>query len=719
MKTYGRRRRTKNALHVAPANHLNRKHKFVEDLPDYGDEDSQAVEPWDGETQYDESRVEEEEQDEQEEQNTHLSDHDQYNPESGHSSEAETQPADDDFPFNRGMPPSTQPRNWSARKRVALESPLKDRGNKVRVTESLGGSVAPSAMPKTVRFEGPMSSSPLVLSSEMSRPSPSQAPITPITPADVAHPPSTPDKYIVGVVPSTTPSYSPLTMKFDDSVDSGVARRLFDTDSGTKENEGDKEGGVFDDSRATESLTEIIQPETPKAGGHEQDGEEDHENHEDHEQEQDIEEDRNMVADSQWQDELLCSDAEEDAEEDAQVVPSSSQDQEVLMDPYSSMTGPSSEAASMPAPSSASSLHHSLDPEETVDETPTGIRHVSFAKSTQEESQYVPGETQYGPGESLYEPDEDSDEESDTQKPRREDKENDNSDNEDSDREENQEESTLPTHVTNASTIISDSQYCPYDEPLEDVNETNDVETSDELHRDGQGLDWTQSQSQRNKPIELSDSEEPVASIDIYHDAHESLGDTRDDEPSQEAQTISDDEDEEVTQNPPTSMPQGTQAPGRQSMQIIPDSDDEESQERSPFKQPQLKKPAAGLKRVKPTESQEPQPITESQLLMSGLFMDSAPPDNDEDDEEEDIVIPVRRRNETPDDDEYVSDSQDEGDVFPQPSLKREAFAHLPPLPLKPSITSSDMETQAFIGHSITDTLLEPLSDPDSLTQDE
>lgn len=727
MKTYGRRSRKKNALNVAPVNHLHRKNKFVEDLPDHGEEDSQAVEPWDErETPYDDSQPHSDLNDSQiqgESSDHEANDPDgveNLDPESDHESEAETQPADDHFLFNTRMPPSTQPRNWT-RKRAAMESPLQDRGKKARLVGNLGAPAAPTAPSKTVRFEGPMSSSPLVLSSELSRPSPSQAPITPITPADVAHPPSTPDKYIVGVVPSTTPNYSPLTMKFDDSVDGGVARRLFETESGNK----DKERGVFDDNMGLqyhekEVTKDAQETHTTRGLNDEPENGSQHSNNT-----------GQIVADSQWQDEVLCSDEEEESE-DVQVVPSSSQDQEILGGPLFSITSPSSGIAfsSMPAPSSASSLHHSLDPEETVDETPSGFRDVSFAKSTQEESQYVPGETQYGPGESLYEPEGDSDDFSETQRAgytqTKDDSCEDDSENEESQKELIPHELSQhgPTSATSTDHIISDSQYCPNDELLEDVDETNEVETNDELHRDGQGYDWcqsqstTRSQSQRNRPIELSD-DEPAASMDIYHDAHESLSDTRDEE-DLEAQSISDDDEQHGLAN---KMPHGTQQPGNRGVQIIPDSDDDESPGYSPFKQPtqprpQFTLPSASLKRVRLTESQEPQPITESQLLMSGLFMDSAHPHHNDDDED-DVVIPVRRQNDSLDEDDYVSDSQDEGDVFPRPSLKREAFAHLPPLPAKPSITSSDMETQAYIGHSITDTLLEPLSDPDSLTQDE
>lgn len=742
MKTYGRRRKTKNALNVAPVNHLKRQNKFVEDLPELGEEDSQAVEPWNesgslhDNSQYN-SQPEEEEGEDSSNENHAIDDFGnsdkQYSISEDDDSEAETQPAEHDL-FNKGMPPSTQPRNWT-RKRVAMESPLQDRGNKVRVAEVLGAPTTTTT--KTVRFEGPMSSSPVILSSEMSRPSPSQAPITPITPADLAHPhpPSTPDKCIVGVVPSTTPSYSPLTMKFDNAVDGGVARRLFETEGANK---GNREASVFDDTGSGDATHEMEarqarNPPTTETTSESQHGAQHSQNDQ-------------PVAASQWQDEVLGSgDEEEDEEEEAMgVVPSSSQDQQPLGGSYSSLTGSSSvhASSSMPAPSSASSIHHySVDPEETVDETPTGYREVSFAKSTQEESQYVPGETQYGPGESLYEPEDDSDDLSETQRGGDEEEDDDSSGEEPDRREESQRKASQrkATHITRANQVISDSQYCPNDELLEDVNEANDVETNDELLRDGQGYDWSQSQattrsqsqrqSQITRPIEVSD-DEPAASLDVYHDAHEYLGDTRDGA-GEVTHSISDDDqdgqDEEVNEEPGDDIPRDQQ---QSRMQIIVDSDDDESQELSPFKQPtqprsqmtqppklHFTQPSASLKRLRPSESQEPQPITESQLLMSGLFVDSASPHND--DEEEDVVIPVRRQNEDLEEDEYVSDSQDEEDVFPRPSLKREAFSHLPPLPAKPSITSSDMETQAYIGHSITDTLMEPLSDPDSLTQDE
>lgn len=632
---------------------------MIDELPDYGVEDSQAVEPWQEETQESQGLPSE---DHVYEGGDHVTYDDASHVSDVSESEAETQQVS----FNQ-PPPSTQPRNWL--KRVAVESPLQGRhktSHKKRVSEN---------PVKSVRFDAsgdvPISSSPVVvLSSEMSRPSPSQVPITPITPADVANPPSTPDKYIVDVVPSTTPSYSPLTMEFVEEGDTGgVARRLFSSK--------DESGGVF--TTTADSQVESF----------------------------------HNVADSQWQDEVLCS---EDEEEDVQVVPSSSQDQEVLTDV------------------------HGLTQDETVDETPDGQNRLSQSQSeraTEEESQYVPGETQYGPGDSLYEPETQyTDGEEETQ--------------------------YADDTVRPNDNPVTDSQYDPSDELLEDV------------HRDGQGYDFTQSiTDERQKAIEVSDDEEeeeeeenqPPASMDEFHDAHESLSEEGG-EPERSEEQAEEGERQEIdllssihdadyihsSVHSPESMSEGNAVEAHSvsdeaaspssptaslaspnqpppftqpyKHHIIPDSDDEESRNShfsqrfsqkvfKPFKQPSQTQPPA-LKRVKAAESQEPQPITESQMLMSGLFVDTAPFDD-----EEDVVIPVRRQNDTIDEDEYVSDSQDEGDVFPRPSLKREAFAHLPPLPPKPSITSSEMETQNYLGHSITDTLLEPLSDPESLTQDE
>lgn len=392
MQTYGRRRGYQKGLGFRPINRLNRANSLLRKLPSLEDDESQTVVSWTRpesvvkDSVYEESVLD---------NSVEYDDNDDFNVANGVSDDASTESDDGQVsahPQDRNasqtqaskvepaisktpvraskslsglseiddaggsdsaalytniddiyadLPPSTQP---SAKRKIDHDSPLDKKGRKSRKVNNDNGKQPPgrksSRRTKTVRFESIMSSSPVVMSSEIQQSSPSQAPITPITP--VGDIPSTPDKVIDQYIPSTTPGFSPLKLHLDAGDQGGVARRLFQEQTDTAEETENEESSHVEDIQSGSEVEE-----------HEKSGPSHW---------------HDVVADSQWFGEVLGDELEEEQTHpvhDIQDSPDSQKETQPSIDADS--------VTEMSAPSSVATSLRRRDTEETVDETPSGF----------------------------------------------------------------------------------------------------------------------------------------------------------------------------------------------------------------------------------------------------------------------------------------------------------------------------------------------------------